>query len=260
MNAQPPSARDAVALDDLRVLLLQARGTAAMERQEQTCFLERCRLRAEQLVAINLVRTPLRTDALDDVDALLIGGAGEYSALDDPDWMPSLLDLVRSAVERGVPTFGSCWGHQVIARALGGTVIHDSARSELGCRFIELTDAGQRDPLFRSFPRRFRANTGHHDRVSILPPEAVELACNASQRHQAFRLAGAAVYGTQFHTELDAAREEERLIAYRDYYRDDMPDEERFQQVINELEATTEVDHLLYDFLVMYALPSPRTA
>lgn len=234
------------------MLLVQARNTAGMERQEQTCFLERCRLRHEQMTSVNVVRTPLPDDALDAYDAIMIGGAGEYSALDDPDWMPSLLDLVRGAAERDLPTFGSCWGHQVIARALGGTVIHDSARSELGCRWIELTEAGQQDALFRSFPRRFRANTGHHDRVSVLPPGATEFAFNDSQRNQAFRMDGLRMYGTQFHSELDAARERERLIAYRDFYRADLPDEDDFQKVLEELAETTEVDHLLYDFLVRH--------
>ncbi|MCH8960320.1 MAG: hypothetical protein IH820_03130 [Bacteroidetes bacterium] len=31
----------------------------------------------------------------------------------------------------------------------------------------------------REFPDRFKANLGHHDRVSVLPPNAVELAFNS---------------------------------------------------------------------------------
>ncbi len=261
MNAQPLPTRETSALDALHVLLIQARDTDPMERQERACFLERCRLRPEQMTCINVARAPLPPDALRAADALLIGGAGEYSALDDPDWMADLLDLVRAAVERGVPTFGSCWGHQIIARALGGTVVRDPARAELGCKWIELTEGGRANPLLGGFPTRFQANTGHHDRVHVLPPGAVELAFNASQRHQAFRIAGKPVYGTQFHSELDAARERERLIVYRDYYRDDLPDEDDFQHVLDALAETTEVDHLLYDFLRRYAAPSgPQTA
>lgn len=239
-------------LKHLRVLLIQARNTPEMERQEQTCFLERCRLRPEQLRSVNLTRTPLPAGALARTDALLIGGAGEYSALDDPDWMPALLGLARRAAERALPTFGSCWGHQVLARAFGGTLVHDSARAELGCRTITLTDAGRADPLFAGFPPRFEANTGHHDRVTRLPDGTTELARN-DQPCQAFRLDGLPVYGTQFHSELTADRERERLLAYRDYYREDLPGEDDFQGVLDSLLDTSEVDGLLYDFLCRYA-------
>lgn len=238
----------------LRVLLLQARATSEMEMQEQTCFLERCRLSPDQLATANVIRDPLQPTLLDSVDALMIGGAGAYSAMNDYPWMPALLDLIREAAGRHVPTFGSCWGHQVIARAFGGTVVHDSARAELGCGSVRLTDAGQRDPLFERFPPQFKANMGHHDRVVDLPPNAVELAAN-EQPNQAFRIDGVPIYGTQFHSELDAERERERLIAYRDFYREDMPDEAEFQAVLDDLAETTEVDHLLFDFLTTFAVP-----
>lgn len=241
-------------IDGLRVLLIQARNTFDMEKQEQDCFLERCRLEPDQLVGVNLAHESLSEELLEDADALLIGGAGEYSALDNPPWMAPLLRLVRTAGEHDLPTFGSCWGHQVIARAYGGRLVHDSARAELGCRWIELTEAGRRDPLFKGFPPRFPANTGHHDRVDRLPPGAVELAFNDSQRNQAFRLKDRPVYGTQFHSELDPERERERLIKYRDYYREELPDDKSFRDVLASLRPTPEVDDLLYDFLTTYAV------
>ena len=246
--------RSPSAVEQLRLLLIQARNTHEMERQEQECFLERCRVHRHQIRPLNVARMPLAPTVLDDVDALLIGGAGEYSALDETPWMPALLDLVREAATRRLPTFGSCWGHQIIARAMGGTVVHDPERAELGCGTVQLTEAAQGDPLFAPFPPSFHANMGHHDRVELLPPNAIELAYNASQRNQAFRLADAPVYGTQFHSELDAARERERLIAYRDYYRQDLPDEEGFQHVLNSLAETTEVDSLLHDFLLAFVV------
>lgn len=241
-------------IEDVRVLLVQARNTRPIEKQEQECFLERCRLRHEQLATINVVREPLEADALDAVDALMIGGAGEHSAMDTPSWMPSLLELIRTAAQRDVPTFGSCWGHQLIARAFGGRLVHDPDRAELGSGSVELTEAGQQDELFSRFPRRFTANMGHHDRVAELPDNAIELAFNDSQRYQAFRIAGKPIYGTQFHSELDAARERERLVAYRKYYKEDLPDEKTFQQVIDNLQDVTEVDDLLYDFLITFVV------
>ncbi len=240
-------------LDHVQVLLIQARNTANMERQEQRCFVERTGLRTEQLVSINVAREPLHADQLNGADCVMVGGAGEYSAMDNPAWMPGLLDVLRRTAERGIPTFGSCWGHQVLARAFGGTVIHDKDRAELGCGTVYLTEAGQTDPLFAPFPSTFKANMGHHDRVTELPPGAIELASN-DQPNQAFRLKGVPVYGTQFHSELSADSERERLIVYRDYYREDMPSEEEFQAVLDALAETTEVDHLLRDFLKVHVV------
>lgn len=252
----PPDAgcvMTAPSLADIRVLLVQARNTPDMEEQEQTCFLERCQLEANQLIAVNVVRDEFDAEMLDPVQALLIGGAGEYSAYDDWPWMPRLFDLIREAAHRMLPTFGSCWGHQVIARAFGGTVAHDPDHAELGSGMVTLTEAGRRDPILRTFPPQFRVNMGHHDRVTELPPNAVELAFNESQRNQAFRIRDKPIYGTQFHSELNAKRERERLIAYREYYRDDMPSEQSFQDVIDDLVDTSEVDRLLHDFLTTFA-------
>lgn len=226
-----------------------------MEAQERTCFLERGRLCPAQLHTVNVARGDLPAPArLEEVDALLIGGAGKYSATDSYPWTDAIHALVRHAVEQRVPTLGSCWGHQVIARALGGRVVHDPDRSELGCGWVDRTEAGAQDPLLGRFPPRFRANMGHHDRVVELPPRATELAHN-DQPHQAFRLDEAPVYGTQFHSELDARRERERILVYREYYRDALPDEETVQHVLDSLADTTEVDNLLYDFLATYAVP-----
>ena len=240
-------------LSEIRVLLIQARNTLEMEQQEQQCFVERCRVPLTQFVPVNLTRASVYPALLDHVDAMMIGGSGEYSARNEYPWMQDLLDLCHAAHDRDVPTFGSCWGHQVLARAFGGAVIYDSARAEFGCGDIELTQAGQDDPLLREFPIRFKANLGHHDRVSVLPPNAVELAFNASQRNQAFRISDKPIYGTQFHSELDARRERERLEAYRDNYRTELGGEEAYQRVIDSLAETTDADHLMYDFLVKFA-------
>lgn len=243
-------------LSDIRVLLLQARNTSDMERQEQECFLERCRLGHNQLDAVNLPTLDVlpQDTLLEGYDAFFIGGAGEYSAANDYAWMPFLLGLIQRAYDQGIPTFGSCWGHQLIARALGGKVEHDPERAELGCHTINLTEAGMEDELLGSFPASFMANMGHHDRVTILPPGAIELADNGSQPYEAFRMAGKPMYGTQFHSELDKRREAERLIKYREYYRLQLPSDEDFQSVLDSLQDTTEVDNLMYSFLLHFTV------
>ncbi len=242
------------ALSHIKLLLVQARESDEMKLQEQQCFLERCRLDRHQIIPLNVLDDSLDPSVVEDFDVMMIGGAGAFSAVNDYDWMDPLLELVRHAVDVGLPTFGSCWGHQVIARALGGEVIYDVARAELGCREVTLTRQGRDDILFRDFPDRFLANMGHHDRVTRLPPGAIELARSRSQPNQAFRLEGKPVYGTQFHSELDAEREKERLLIYWEHYREEIPDEAALQAIIDDLADTTEVDHLLLEFLLKFVV------
>ena len=225
-----------------------------MEIQEQECFVERTRLEWSQVVSLNVAHSDLSELSLNEYDVLLIGGAGEYSATADYPWMNDLLKLIQTAYDNKFPTFGSCWGHQVIARALGGTVIHDPGLSEMGCLPISLTEAGEVDRLFTDFPASFLANMGHHDRVTELPKDAVQLAVSDTQPNEAFRMLDAPMYGTQFHSELDAHRERERLIRYRPLYKSALPTEEVYQKVMSSLAETTEVDHLMHDFLLKFVV------
>jgi GMP synthase (glutamine-hydrolysing) len=189
------------------------------------------------------------------MDAVMIGGAGAYSVTHTYGWTQDLIDLVVEIRDRKIPLFGSCWGHQFIARALGGTVIHDPERAEIGCLPVELTGAGLDDPLFNGFPREFLANMGHHDRVETLPNTAVELASSPVCEFQAFRIEGSPIYGTQFHSELNAETERTRLYAYRRHY-PGLHDDDDFAAVIATLRETTEVDRLLQLFLLRFAVSS----
>src|SRR5690606_21642113 len=189
--------------DRLRVRLLQIRALPAVLAEERASFCARARLAPAQLLATNVLAEPLTEALLDGVDAVLIGGAGAHSVTLTYSWTDDLVALCRACAARRLPLFGSCWGHQFIARAFGGLVIHDPARAEMGTHAVTLTEAGAADPIFSRFPRRFLAQMGHHDRVARLPEAAVELARNGTAPFQAFRLRGLPVYGTQFHSELD---------------------------------------------------------
>ncbi len=239
--------------DRLRVRLVQVRDRPAVLREERQTFLERCHVRPEQLLPVNALREPLGESLLDGVDAVMIGGAGAYSVTHTYPWTADLVALVHGCYERRLPLFGSCWGHQFIARAFGGTVVRDVVRSEMGTREVSLTEAGCADPLFHDFPRRFAAQMGHQDRVSVLPSEAVELARNDTAPYQAFRIADRPIYGTQFHSELDAERERQRLVAYRAYYTETQSEAE-FERTLAELRDTPEVDGLLSTFLRHFAV------
>ena len=240
-------------LDRARVRLIQIRDRPDVVAEEHASFAARCGVRPDQIEATSALRDDLTPALADDVDAVMIGGAGAYSVTQTYGWTQALVDLCHACADRDVPLFGSCWGHQFLARAFGGEVVHDPARAEMGTHAVSLTDAGARDPLFSTLPPTFGTQMGHQDRVSVLPDGAVELARNGRAPFQAFRLEGRPVYGTQFHSELDAATERARLVAYRAHY-PEMADDGTFDAVLDGLRDTPDADDLLRRFLLLYAV------
>jgi len=61
-----------------------------------------------------------------ECDAWLVTGS-RFGVYENHDWIPPLEDLIREAYAKGIKLVGICFGHQIIAQALGGKVIkHDN--------------------------------------------------------------------------------------------------------------------------------------
>ena len=73
------------------------------------------------------------------------------------DWSESSAGWLRDAAHAGLPLLGICYGHQLIAHALGGEVGDNPRGREMGTVCIELADAAREDPLFAGLPARFPA-------------------------------------------------------------------------------------------------------
>ena len=150
---------------------------------------------------------------------VLIGGSGHYSATSNGDWLEHGLDSMRLLCDTSKPTFASCWGFQAMARAMGGRVIHDPDRAELGTHEARLTVEGRVDPIFGPLGHVFLAQMGHTDRVADLPPKTTRLAMTERVDNQAFCFDERPIYCTQFHPELSLTRLLERVRAYPEYIR-----------------------------------------
>ncbi|MGM0399657.1 MAG: type 1 glutamine amidotransferase [Halobacteriota archaeon] len=157
------------------------------------------------------------------VDGVVVTGSQASVYWDEP-WIGETVDWVREAVDQGLPTLGVCFGHQLVARALGGEV-SDMGEYELGYR--EIRHDG--DPLFDGLEDPFLAFTTHSDTVETLPPGASVVAEN-DFGVQAFRTDRAV--GVQFHPEYD------RSTAERVTKRKDLP-RDRIDAVLDDITAET---------------------
>ncbi|MEC9374488.1 MAG: type 1 glutamine amidotransferase [Planctomycetota bacterium] len=233
-----------------QVVLIQVRERPDVEAHEQACVIEQSGIAPEQLRSVNALHEPdLRWEQIAG-DAILIGGAGVLSVTDEQPFTRRLTDLVREGVDRGVPMLGLCWGHQFIAKALGGEVVTDESRKEVGAYEVELVDGADAEPLLQGAPQRFMTLMGHKDRVERLPAGGVELAKSALCRNQMFRIDGKPVFGAQFHIEMTPERLRERLDVYHSVYLGDAPPIEEDED--DRLAPTPEANRIMRRFFDLH--------
>ncbi len=202
----------------MRYLLLQVRDADdPMRAQEVGCFRRVLGCGLQDLAVVDLLSAPPTRRQLDDSDLVLIGGSGNYSVVTGGPWLGPALKTMCLLSDLGKPTFASCWGFQAMAVALGGKVVTDLGRAEVGTHTLSLTAAGRADPLWRGLPATFLGHMGHQDIVDQLPQEAILLASTERVANQAFRLANRPIYCTQFHPELCLSEFMQRVNNYPQY-------------------------------------------
>lgn len=123
---------------------------------------------------------------------------------DRAQWSERTAAWLALQVRLEVPVLGICYGHQLLAHALGGVVGQHPQGMEIGSVEVQCTPQAASDPLFAALPQRFQAHVVHQQSVLRLPAGATVLAFNAHEPHQAFR-AGRHAWGVQFHPEFTQA-------------------------------------------------------
>jgi GMP synthase (glutamine-hydrolysing) len=145
------------------------------------------------------VRTTAPLPGPRDADAFVITGSSS-SVTERAPWMLRTEGLVRAIAAVGRPVLGICFGHQLIAQALGGEVAKNPQGREMGTMRVQrLAD----DRLFAGLPRSFDIHGTHVDAVVKLPRGGEVLATTPKDPIAAFRV-GEHVRGVQFHPEFDA--------------------------------------------------------
>ena len=134
-----------------------------------------------------------------DYAGVLVTGSGAM-VTERADWSERCADWLRDAAGAGQPLFGICYGHQLIAHALGGKVDDNPQGREMGTVCLDLANGAGQDPLFDGFPGQVPAQATHLQTVVQPPPGARVLAVSGRDNCQAFRW-GEATWGVQFHPE-----------------------------------------------------------
>ena len=144
---------------------------------------------------------------VNDADAWLITGS-RAGVNDERPWIEPLVHFVRALWQARRPVAGICFGHQLIAHALGGHVTRNPQGWGVGvARYTPLVDTvpqktGLPDWMHPALPE-MHLIVSHQDHVHQLPPGAVRLAGNGFCPNFMFQ-AGSCFLGIQGHPEFPA--------------------------------------------------------
>ncbi len=127
---------------------------------------------------------------IDAADGWLITGS-KHGAYEDHAWIPPLEDLIRAIHAAKKPLVGICFGHQIIAQALGGKVVKYDGGWSVGHTEYMLDGA----PV--------SLNAWHQDQVVDLPPEACVVGESDFCKH-AFLAYGDHIWTSQPHPEFSS--------------------------------------------------------
>lgn len=144
-------------------------------------------------------------------DAYLITGS-RYSVYDDLDWIRRLQDYVLKLEAHSKKLIGICFGHQMVAQALGGEVGRHPGGWGVGVAASSLV---QRKPWMNPARDSFHLISSHQDQVIRMPPQAELLSGSAFCTNGSYQVREH-ILCFQGHPEFTPAYARERLLARKD--------------------------------------------
>lgn len=137
-------------------------------------------------------------------DAWLVTGS-RHGVYDDLPWIAPLEAFLRRARAAGRPIIGICFGHQVLAEALGGRAVKSEKGWGIGAHEYDVI---RRPGWMEGAPDRVRVHALHQDQVVAIPGDAMVLATSPFCEYAALAYGDPEVpdaISVQPHPEFDAA-------------------------------------------------------
>lgn len=122
---------------------------------------------------------------------ILSGGPSSVYVKDAPKPDPRIFNL-------GIPILGICYGHQLIAQMMGGTV-SKGVKGEYGKSVLKIVN---KDEIFEGLNDEEVVWMSHKDQVTRLPDDFIVLAHTEVTPIAAFKHKKLPIYGVQFHPEV----------------------------------------------------------
>ena len=137
----------------------------------------------------------------DGISGVIISGS-HAMVTEHPDWSERTGEWLVEAALKQIPILGICYGHQLLAYALGGEVGDNPNGCEFGTVEVNLNENARGDKLLGGFSTPMLAHMSHTQSVLRLPDNTTLLASSDMDKNQAFVFENFA-WGVQFHPEFD---------------------------------------------------------
>lgn len=219
------------------ILLVQFRQTPQADQLEHSSILREVEAFADVVTVCGVQGDVLA--GVKQADGVILGGSGDYDfdgarSVDDPirrqteALCRSLAPTLDYLFRNDKPTFGICFGHQLMGAFRGVGVYHDTSQSKQKTHTVALRPEGHEHRLCVALPPTFAAQYGHKDVLAHVPSGARLLA----QGGEACRVSALAysdnIISTQFHPELTIADMHDRVVHIPHYLPDGVAVDERY--------------------------------
>ncbi|MBU6247957.1 MAG: glutamine amidotransferase [Xanthomonadaceae bacterium] len=158
-------------------------------------------LRAGAIRVVDVARGENLPAPRDVAGALITGSASMVT--ERAAWSERTAGWIRAAMDHGLPLLGVCYGHQLMAHALGGRVDYLPGGREMGTVPVRRVAAGDDDSVLAGLPETFLAHTTHEQSVLEAPSACRVWASSVRDPHQLLSY-GSNALSMQFHPEFSA--------------------------------------------------------